>query len=50
MPAKKTTSRTSSKTSKVTRISPLAVTVVCAVFVLIGVFLVYQSFAAAVPK
>lgn len=55
MPAKKTKSstfaksRTASKTTQpMTKANQLTVVIICAAFVLVGVFLVYKSFAAVV--
>jgi hypothetical protein len=48
MPAKKSKSRTSTTNKKATRVSPMAVAIICSLFVLVGIFLVYRSFAAAV--
>ncbi len=47
MPTKKMTSRiSSSRPRPITRANQLTVVMVCALFVLVGVFLVYKSFAA----
>jgi len=55
MPAKKTKSsaakksRTSStKPQSMTRANQLTVVIICALFVLVGIFLVYKSFAASI--
>ena len=55
MPAKKTKSsaakksRTASATSQpMTKANQLTVVIICDLFVLVGIFLVYKSFAAAV--
>jgi hypothetical protein len=47
---KKSKSRTGSKSStkNITRTNALTVMLMCAAFVLVGIFLVVQSFAAAV--
>lgn len=48
---KKTNIRLSPKRPKaMTRVNEITVIIICAVFVLVGVFLVYRSFAAIVPK
>lgn len=47
MPAKKTASRTSSKKIQpMTKANQLTVVIICSLFVLVGIFLVYKSFAA----
>lgn len=55
MPAKKTKSSTTTKSrtaaknsQSMTRANQLTVVIICALFVLVGVFLVYKSFAASV--
>lgn len=48
MPAKKTKTRVSSKTQPMTKANQLTVVIICALFVLVGIFLVYKSFAASV--
>lgn len=40
----------SNKGRSKTKINHLTVIVICAVFVVVGLFLVYRSFAAIVPK
>ena len=51
MPVKNTKSRTSStKGGSMTKMNQITVIVICAVFVMVGLFLVYRSFAAVVPK
>lgn len=55
MPAKKTKSSTTKKsrtasttTQAMTRVNQLTVVMICAIFALVGIFLVYKSFAAVV--
>lgn len=49
MPAKKNKARTSSrKLQPMTTSNKIAVLMICACFVLVGLFFVYKSFAAAV--
>lgn len=49
MPAKKSKTRTSAaKAQPLTKANKLTVVIICALMVVVGVFLVYKSFAAAV--
>ena len=50
MPTKKSNSRIGNKTSQrnATKTNVITVALMCAAFVLVGIFLVVQSFAAAV--
>lgn len=49
--AKKTKIRLSPKRPKaMNRVNEMTVIIICAVFVAVGVFLVYRSFAATIPK
>ncbi len=48
MAAKKTKTRASKNNQPMTRTNQLTVIMICAAFVLVGIFLVYKSFAAAV--
>ncbi len=48
---KKSSIRLSPKRPKaMTRANEITVIIICAVFVIVGVFLVYQSFAATMPQ
>lgn len=49
--AKKTKIRLSPKKPQaITRIDEITIIIICAIFVAVGIFLVYKSFAAVVPK
>lgn len=49
MPAKKSTKRVSrSNPQTITKANKFTVAVICACFVLVGIFLVYKTFAAAI--
>lgn len=48
MPAKKTTTKKATKMVPVSKANKLTVAIICSLLVLVGVFLVYQSFAASV--
>ena len=51
MPAKKATTRTSAKkTTKMTRANEITLVVICSLFVIVGIFLVYKSFAASMGR
>jgi cell division protein FtsL len=51
MPAKKSTSRTSAKKSvKITRANEITLAIICTLFVIVGIFLVYKSFAASMGR
>ncbi len=48
MPAAKTVSKSKTKMVPISKANKLTVVIICALLVLVGVFLVYQSFAASV--
>jgi len=49
VPAKKTSNRISPNRARpITKANQLTVVMICALFVLVGIFLVYKSFAATV--
>ena len=49
MPAKKTKTRTAiEQPQPMTKANQLTVVIICALFVLVGIFLVYKSFAASI--